>query len=203
VIPIGLTGGIGSGKSTVSSMMAAFGAVVIDADKIARELQAPDTPVFGAMVDRFGPEIVADDGTLDRPKIAAIVFSDSRELQALNAIVHPAINVEIEHRLAELESSDKVVVLDIPLLAEGQGRYSTAGVVVVDIDEDVAVRRLVEYRGFAEEDARARMASQASREQRRAIADRIINNSGSLASLEVQVEDVYQWAQQLREPEHS
>jgi dephospho-CoA kinase len=203
VIPIGLTGGIGSGKSTVSSMMAALGAVVIDADKIARELQAPGTPVFDAMVDRFGPEIVADDGTLDRPKIASIVFSDSRELQSLNAIVHPAINVEIEQRLAALESSDKVVVLDIPLLAEGQGRYPTIGVVVVDIDEAVAVRRLVEYRGFTEEDARARMASQASREQRRAIADRIIDNSGSLASLEVQVEDVYQWAQQLREPEHS
>ncbi len=203
MIPIGLTGGIGSGKSTVSSMMAALGAVVIDADKIARELQAPGTPVFDAMVARFGPEIVAADGTLDRPRIAAIVFSDSRELQSLNAIVHPAINVEIEHRLAELESSDKVVVLDIPLLAEGQGRYPTIGVVVVDIDEAVAVHRLVEYRGFTEEDARARMASQASREQRRAIADRVIDNSGSLASLEVQVEDVFQWAQQLREPEHS
>ncbi|MFV1991186.1 MAG: dephospho-CoA kinase [Acidimicrobiales bacterium] len=197
MIPIGLTGGIGSGKSTVSSMMAARGAVIIDADKITRDLQRPNTEVFVAMVDRFGPEVVASDGTLDRPKLASIVFADPVELRALNEIVHPAVGQEIGLQLEAQALSNNVVILDVPLLAEGKGRYPTVGVVVVDIDEDVAVQRLVEHRGFTEADVRARMKAQAGREQRLAIADRVIENSGSLESLRVQVEETFLWAQRL------
>ncbi len=178
-------------------MLAEMGAVIIDADEITRALQRPGVEVFLAMVSHFGSAIVASDGTLDRARVAAIVFADPDELRALNAIVHPAVGKEIRRQLEEQRILDNVVVLDIPLLAEGKGRYPTAGVVVVDIDEDAAVQRLVEHRGFDEADVRARMKAQASREQRLAIADRVIDNSGSFESLRAQVEEVFQWAQGL------
>lgn len=183
---IGLTGGIGSGKSTVSAMLAARGAVVIDADRITRELQEPGTAVFEAMVERFGPGIVATDGTLDRQAVADLVFSDTEALKALNAIVHPAVGAEIARRLEAEASTDHIVILDVPLLVES-GRDDLAALVVVDVDPEIALRRLVEQREMREDDARARMARQASREDRLTRADEVIDNSGSLDELASQV----------------
>jgi dephospho-CoA kinase len=181
---IGLTGGIGSGKSTVSALLAAKGAVIIDADAITREVQQPGTEVFQAMVDRFGPGIVAADGTLDRPAVAEIVFNDPEALKDLNGIVHPAVGAETTRRILEQAETDHLVVLDIPLLVESAGKRDVAGIVVVDVDPEVALRRLVEHRGFTEEDARARMSRQATREERLARADLVIDNSGTPEDLE-------------------
>jgi dephospho-CoA kinase len=192
VLLVGLTGGIGSGKSSVSSLLAAEGAVVIDADAITRELQEPGTPVFEAMVERFGPGIVAADGTLDRPAVADIVFADPAALADLNAIVHPAVGAEIARRLEAEVGTDHVVILDVPLLVES-GRDDLVGLVVVDTDPEVAVRRLVEHRGFREADARARIARQASREERLARADFVIDNNGDRAALDRAVADCWQW----------
>ena len=177
MIVVGLTGGIGSGKSTVSAFLAERGAVVVDADAITRQLQAPGQPVLAAIVERFGPEIVSADGTLDRAALAAIVFDDPAALKDLTAIVHPAVGKEIARRLEAERGGDRVVVLDIPLLVES-GRYQVAGLVVVDVDPDVAVERLVRFRGMSEADARARMANQVSRADRLAKADWVIDNSG-------------------------
>jgi dephospho-CoA kinase len=196
VIVVGLTGGIGSGKSTVSALLAAQGAVVVDADAITRQLQAPGQPVLAAIVERFGPEIVSADGSLDRAALAAIVFGDPAALKHLNAIVHPAVGAEIARRLEAEQVGDRVVVLDIPLLVEG-GRYKVAGLVVVDVDPEVAVERLVRFRGMSEADARARMANQVSRADRLAKADWVIDNSGDLAALERQVDSAWTWMQSL------
>jgi dephospho-CoA kinase len=187
---IGLTGGIGSGKSTVSALLAARGAVVIDADAITRELQQPGTEVFDAMVARFGPGIVAADGTLDRQAVADLVFADAEALADLNAIVHPAVGTELARRLAEEAETDHLVVLDVPLLVES-GRSDLAGLVVVDVDPELAVERLVSQRGMREDDARARMARQVSREERLARADVVIDNSGSLVALEARIDAVW------------
>ena len=196
MIVVGLTGGIGSGKSTVSALLAERGAVVVDADAITRQLQAPGQPVLAAIVERFGPEIVSADGTLDRAALAAIVFDDPAALKELTAIVHPAVGKEIARRLEAERGGDRVVVLDIPLLVES-GRYQVAGLVVVDVDPDVAVERLVRFRGMSEADARARMANQVSRADRLAKADRVIDNSGDLAALEEQTDAAWTWMQTL------
>ena len=189
---IGLTGGIGSGKSTVSALLAARGAVIIDADAITREVQQPGTPVFEAMVERFGPGIVAPDGTLDRPAVADIVFGDPEALQDLNGIVHPAVGAETTRRILEQAATDHLVVLDIPLLVESSSRdRDIAGLVVVDVDPEVAVRRLVEHRGMREDDVRARMARQATREERRARADLVIDNSGSPEDLAAAIDALW------------
>jgi dephospho-CoA kinase len=193
---MGLTGGIGAGKSTVSSRLRARGAVVVDADAITKELQQPGTDVFAAMVARFGDRILAADGTLDRQAVADIVFNDPEELKALNAIVHPAVGVEIFKRIEEQTASDNVVVLDIPLLVEG-GRYKVGGVLVVDTPIDVAVQRLVELRGMDEADARARIANQVSREDRVAKADYVIDNGGTQADLDARMDDLWAWIQSL------
>lgn len=187
---IGLTGGIGSGKSTVSGLLAELGAVVIDADAITRDLQQPGTPVLAAMVERFGEGILTSDGTLDRQAVADIVFTDSEALADLGRIVHPAVGAEIARRLQEEAETDHVVILDVPLLVES-GRDDMAALVVVDVDPEVAVRRLVEQRGMREDDARARMARQASRDERRAKADVVIDNSGSLDDLRSAVSDAW------------
>lgn len=179
---IGLTGGIGSGKSTVSALLAERGAVVIDADAITRELQRSGQPVFEAMVERFGPGVVADGGELDRQAVADVVFADPAALADLNVIVHPAVGAEIARRLEVEAATDHLVVLDVPLLVES-GRDDLAALVVVDVGPEVAVRRLVEHRGMREDDARARMARQASREERLARADLVVDNSGSLDEL--------------------
>jgi dephospho-CoA kinase len=197
VLLIGLTGGIGSGKSSVSALLAQRGAVIIDADAITRELQQPGTEVFAAMVERFGEAIVGPDGSLDRQAVADVVFNDAEALADLNKIVHPAVGVEIARRLAEEAGTDHLVVLDVPLLVES-GRGDMAGLVVVDVDPEVAVRRLVEQRGMREDDVRARMARQAGREERLAKADVVIDNSGTLAELEAAVAAIWPRLLELR-----
>jgi dephospho-CoA kinase len=197
VLLLGLTGGIGSGKSTVSAALAARGAVVVDADAIVRELQAPGGVVLSAMVERFGAEILRDDGTLDRQRVADRVFHDPVELEALNAIVHPAVGEEIRRRIEAERGGDRVVVLDVPLLVEKRG-YRTDGTIVVDVDPELAVQRLVRSRGFSEADARARIANQASRDERLAAADFVIPNDGSLEELEDRIEECWRWIEQRR-----
>ena len=196
MILLGLTGGIGSGKSTVSAMLADRGAVIIDADAIVRELQAPGQPLLAELAAEFGDSILGADGSLDRAALAAAAFGDKEKVAALNRIVHPAVGREMNRRLEEQRDTDNVVVLDIPLLAENP-RKGLCGVIVVDVPVDTAVERLMRHRGFSESDARARVANQASRETRLAIADRVLDNSGDIASLESQVDEVWQWAQSL------
>jgi dephospho-CoA kinase len=198
VLVVGLTGGIGSGKSTVSSLLAAKGAVIVDADEVVREQQRPGTPVFDAMVERFGAGIIAADGTLDRAAVADIVFADPQALADLNNIVHPAVGAAIARRMEELSGTDAVVVLDVPLLVEASRGYPLAGLIVVDVDPDIAVERLVMQRGMTEEDARSRMSRQASREERRARADVVIDNRGTPTDLAHQVDAVWDWLERLR-----
>lgn len=198
----GLTGGIGSGKSTVAAGLVDRGAVLIDADAIVKELQAPGGAVLAAMVEHFGPGIVSSSGELDRQAVADIVFNDDAQLKALNDIVHPAVGKEMKARHDALKGSDAIVVNDIPLLVLADGTKSPRkeydrllGIVVVDCDVETAVQRLVEHRGFSEGDARARIASQASREDRLAVADHVIDNSGDLPSLEPRLDACWQWMQ--------
>jgi dephospho-CoA kinase len=198
VLVVGLTGGIGSGKSTVSALLAAKGAVIVDADDVVREQQRPGTAVFDAMVERFGTGIVAADGTLDRAAVADIVFADPQALEDLNNIVHPAVGAEIARRMESLSGTDAVVVLDVPLLVEASRGYPLAGLIVVDVDPDIAVERLVMQRGMTEEDARSRMSRQASREERRARADVVIDNRGTPSDLAHQVDAVWDWLERLR-----
>ncbi len=186
MVLVGLTGGIGSGKSTVSAALAARGALVIDADAIVREVQEPGTEVFDAIVERFGPDVVALDGTLDRQAVADLVFTDDTALADLNAIVHPAVGAEIARRLEEAAGTDQVVVLDVPLLVES-GRDDMAALLVVDVDPEIAVSRVVEQRGMREADVRARIARQASREERLARATHVIDNSGNRFDLETRI----------------
>ncbi|MFD8081812.1 dephospho-CoA kinase [Kitasatospora sp. NPDC059722] len=190
MLKIGLTGGIGAGKSEVSRLLAAHGAVIVDSDVLAREVVAPGTAGLAAVVAEFGPAVLRPDGSLDRPALGAIVFAAPDRLQALNAIVHPLVRA----RSAELEAAaapDAVVVHDVPLLAEnGLGPLYDL-VVVVDAADDVRVARLVELRGMTEDEARARMAAQATREERLAIADVVIDNSGPLEELPARVAEVW------------
>ena len=191
---VGLTGGIGSGKSTVSSMLAELGAVIVDADRIARELQEPGSPVLAQMAERFGGHVIATDGTLDRAAVAAIVFgTDEASRQALadlNGIVHPALQREIRARIEAERDTDRVVILDFPLLAENP-RDDLDATIVIDVDPEVAIARLVEFRSMDADDARRRIANQASREQRLAIATHVIDNSGDLTTLRAQVDAVW------------
>lgn len=190
MLKIGLTGGIGAGKSEVSRLFAARGAVIVDSDVIAREVVAPGTDGLAAVITEFGPQVLREDGTLDRPALGAVVFADPERLKALNAIVHPLVR----DRAAELEAAaapDAVVVHDVPLLAENHLAPLYDLVVVVDAADEVRVDRLVRLRGMAEEEARARMAAQATREDRLAIANLVIDNSGGLAELEARVDEVW------------
>ncbi len=188
---------MGSGKSSVSSRLVDRGAVVIDADAITRELQQPGQPVLAAMVERFGQSILDSDGSLDRQAVADIVFSDPAALADLNGIVHPAVGAEIARRLEVEATAGNVVVLDVPLLVES-GRSDMAALIVVDVDPEVAVRRLVDFRSVREDDARARMALQASREDRLARADHVIDNSGSPDDLDLEVDRAWRWIQVLK-----
>ena len=195
MLRVGLTGGIGSGKSEVSKRLAAQGAVIIDADAIARDVVAAGTDGLAEVVEAFGPEILRADGQLDRPRLGDIVFADPALRGKLNAIVHPRVGA----RMAELERGagpGAIVVHDVPLIAENglAGGYDL--VVVVDVPPRIQVERLVRYRGMTREQAQARMAAQASREQRLAIAGIVIDNSGSLAELDRQVGDL--WAELRR-----
>ncbi|ANZ19333.1 dephospho-CoA kinase [Streptomyces noursei] len=191
MVKVGLTGGIGAGKSEVSRLLASYGAVIVDADKIAREVVEPGTPGLAAVVEEFGAEVLAADGTLDRPKLGALVFSDQEKLKALNAIVHPLVGA----RSAELEASagpDAVVVHDVPLLTENGLAPLYDLVVVVDATPQTQLDRLVRLRGMAEDEVRRRMAAQATREERLAVADLVIDNDGPLEALEPQVREVWE-----------
>jgi dephospho-CoA kinase len=189
---VGLTGGIGSGKSTVSLLLAERGAVIIDADAITRLLQQPGAPLLQKLADRFGAHVIDANGALDRAAVASIVFSDPEALKDLNSIVHPAVAAEMDRQLQEQRGTDNVVILDIPLLTENP-RTGLCGVVVVDVPVEIAVERLVKFRQMDAADAHARISKQASREDRRAIADKVIDNSGDKADLEQQIEELWNW----------
>jgi dephospho-CoA kinase len=196
MILVGLTGGIGAGKSSVSSRLSALGAVIIDADVIVRELQQPGQPLVTELTEHFGAGILRADGSLDRPSLAALAFGNADALASLNRIVHPAVGREMTQRIDEQFDTDHVVVLDIPLLAENP-RQGLAATIVVDCPVEVAVERLVTMRGFTREDAEARVAAQASREKRIALATHVLHNDGSLQHLHRQVDRLWQALQSL------
>lgn len=187
---VGLTGGIGAGKSEVSRRLAAQGGVVIDADAIARDVVAPGTPGLAEVVDAFGPEILLADGGLDRPRLGEMVFRDAALRARLNAIVHPRVG-RVMRELEESAGQGAIVVHDVPLIAENKMAGSYDLVVVVDVPPRLQLDRLVRLRGMTREQARARMAAQASREQRLAIAGIVIDNSSSLAELDRQVGELW------------
>ena len=197
MILIGLTGGIGSGKSEVARLLSALGAEVIDADQIVRELQQPGAEVYHAMIEMLGQEIVSPDKSLDRGKIAGQVFADESLLKKLNELIHPIVRRVMNERVESFRNTDKVVVLDIPLLVENP-RPGLDGVLVVDLDTQIAIQRLVEQRQMKLEDAQARVTKQATREQRRAIAGHVIDNSGDRKALEASVDRAWTWIRSLK-----
>jgi dephospho-CoA kinase len=202
VLRVGLTGGIGSGKSAVAERLAALGAVVLDGDKSARAVVEPGTPGLARIAETFGPGVLRADGSLDRAKLAGIVFSDAAAREKLNAITHPLVHEHLqaaEEAAVKAGGTDTIVVHDIPLLAEGQRAAEFDVVIVVDVPTELQVSRLA-GRGLAEDQARARMAAQATREQRLAIADIVIDNSGTLEDLDRQVAEV--WADLVSRGKH-
>lgn len=190
-----LTGGIGAGKSSVSSALADRGAVIVDADAIVKELQGPGGEIHAAMVERWGEAIVADDGSLNRQAVADIVFNDEAELKALNEIVHPAVRAEMRRQAAEHDDTDRIVVLDIPLLngREDAAKRGARGIIVVDCPTETAIDRLVEFRSFPRADAEARVANQVDRDERLGWADFVIDNGGDQAQLEAEIERCWAW----------
>ena len=192
MILVGLTGGIGSGKSTVSGLLQARGAVIIDADAIVREVQQPGSPVLAELAQKFGSDVLAEDGSLDRQAVANIVFTDPDALKSLNAIVHPAVGREMNQRMIAQRASNNVVVLDIPLLTENP-REGLQGRIVVDIPVELQVQRLTSFRGFDEADARARISRQATRQERLDQADFVVDNSGGLEDLIPQIDLLWTW----------
>ncbi len=192
MLVVGLTGGIGSGKSAVSAMLSARGAVVLDADVHAREVVAPGTPGLAAVVAAFGDGVLGADGMLDREALGKLVFTDREQLLRLNAIVHPLVGELSERRRREAAAAGiEIVVHDVPLLAENDLAALYDVIVVVDCDPQTQLDRLVQQRGMSRHDAEARMARQASREQRLEIADEVLNNDGTLDELEDQVEALW------------
>ena len=190
MVRIGLTGGIASGKSTVSQVLRELGAVVIDADALAREVVERGTPGLAAVVEEFGPGLLTPDGDLDRSAMGRLVFGDEDARRRLEGIIHPLVY----QRITELEAeapADAVVVHDIPLLTENDRAGDFDAVIVVDVPEEVQVERMVRDRGWTVDDARSRIRAQATREQRRAVATHVIDNSGSLEQLRSRVEAVY------------
>jgi dephospho-CoA kinase len=194
VLAVGLTGGIGSGKSAVADLLVSRGAVLIDADQVARDVVTPDGPAYQPLIDRFGPGIVAADGTIDRPALAAVAFSDDAARADLNSITHPAIGVAMIGALEAQAGTDHIVVLAIPLLtALHRETMKLDQVVVVDCPTDVALERLLSQRGMERADAEARIRAQISREERKVNADYVLDNSGDRASLEAGVADLWEW----------
>ncbi len=192
MLRVGLTGGIGSGKSTVAEALVGRGAALVDGDLIAREIVEPGGPAFALVVERFGPAVVDSEGRIDRPALAAIVFADADARRDLNAITHPLIGATMLERVAAWEGTDRIVVLDVPLLTAGTvAFYRLDTVVVVDVPEPVAVARLVEHRGFAEDDARARIAAQIGRAERVAFADLVVDNAGTRRDLDDRIDGVW------------
>lgn len=191
MLRVGLTGGIGAGKSAVSRRLAARGAVVVDSDLLAREVVEPGTDGLREVVAAFGDGVLASDGSLDRAALGRLVFGDEHARRRLESIIHPRVRA----RAAELEKAagdDAVVVHDVPLLVETGQAESFDVVVVVDVPVDVAVDRLTTQRGLTEEEARSRIATQATREQRRAAADVVLDNTGTLADIDQRVEELWQ-----------
>jgi dephospho-CoA kinase len=194
VLRAGLTGGIGSGKSEVSRRLAAHGAVIIDADVAARAVVAPGSPGLARVTEAFGTGVLGPDGVLDRDRLGAIVFADLASRTTLNAIVHPLVGewMRAAEQSAVAAAHDGVIVVhDVPLLAENRRARDFDLVIVVDVPPELQLERLVSQRGMTPEQARARMAAQATREQRLAVADLVIDNSGSLADLDRRVADVW------------
>jgi dephospho-CoA kinase len=201
VLAVGLTGGMGSGKSAVADLLVERGAVLIDADRIAREVVTPGGEAYQPLVERFGTEILSPDGTIDRAALAGIAFHDADALAALNAITHPAISAVMTARRAAEEETDHVVVLDIPLLVPAHREVlSLDVVVVVDCPVEVALARLVEQRGFTRADAEARMAAQPDRQERRRGADFVIDNAGDRSQLVEEVDRVWRALVALPQP---
>ncbi len=197
MILIGLTGGIGCGKSEVSRLLADRGAIIVDADLIVRELQQPGGEIFNKIVEMFGPSVVAEDGSLNRGAVANEVFKDKEVLKKLNELIHPVVRRVMNERVKSYSDTSKIVVLDIPLLVENP-REGLDGVVVVDLDPEIAVARIVDQRKMNIDDARARVANQSSREQRKAIANFLIDNSGDRKALDLQVDAAWSWITALK-----
>ena len=202
MLEIGLTGGIGSGKSTAATGFVKHGAALIDADQIVRDLQQPGEKVFEEMLSKWGTDILTADGQLDRQLIANIVFSNPEELSVLNEIVHPAVREEMTNRRRVHLDTDNTVILEIPLLVESGYRNFDA-IVVVDVDTEIAVKRLVEHRSFEEEDARKRIEKQVSRESRTEIADYVIENNTSIENFEKEINKCWEWIESIERPEIS
>jgi dephospho-CoA kinase len=197
MLAVGLTGGIGSGKSAVADLLVERGAVLIDADQVARDVVMPGGPAYQPLIDRFGPGIVDDDGTIDRKGLAAIAFADDESRLALNAITHPAIGIAMIQARDALADTDDIVVLAIPLLtALHRETVKLHKVVVVDTPTDVALDRLLSQRGFDRTDAEARIKAQISREERVKEADYVLDNSGNREALEVAVATLWDWLQE-------
>ena len=190
MVRVGLTGGIAMGKSTVSDLLRSHGAVVIDADAIAREVVEPGTPGFDQVVAEFGEEILDPSGAIDRPRLGAIVFADEAARKRLEKIVHPLVFLRIVE-LEEQAPKDGIVVHDLPLLAEGGRADTFDAVIVIDAPEEMQIERMIRDRGWTEEDARARIAAQATREQRRSIATHLIDNTGTREDLARRVGEVF------------
>jgi len=187
---VGLTGGVASGKSTVAAILESLGAVVVDADQLAREVVQPGTPGLAAVLEAFGPDLLAGDGSLDRPALGKVVFSDERARRRLEGILHPLIRA----RAAEIEAEagpDAVVVHDIPLLAETGQAAGFDAVLVVDVPVPTQIERMVADRGMSREDAEARVAAQASREDRLAVATYVVDNTGTREDLRDRVTEVF------------
>ena len=197
MILIGLTGGIGCGKSEVSRLLERHGAVIVDADLIVRELQQPGAEIFRRMVEMFGDKVVAADGSLDRAAVANEVFKDTEILGKLNLLIHPVVRRVMNERVERYRDTDKVVVLDIPLLVENP-REGLDGILVVDLDPQIAIERIVDQRKMSIDDAKARVSRQSSREQRLAIANHVIDNSGDRDALAKKVEAAWSWISSLR-----
>jgi dephospho-CoA kinase len=200
MLAIGLTGGIGAGKSLVADLLARRGAVIVDADRIAREVVSPGGPAYAPLVRRFGASVVLPDGTIDRPALAAVAFHDAQALADLNAITHPVIGAAMADRLVQLTGSDTVAVVAIPLLtAAHRSALGLQCVVVVDCPTELAIERLVRLRGMDPEDARARVAAQQSREERLELADYVVDNSSSYEHLVDQVSELWARIEELRQ----
>ena len=197
MILIGLTGGIGCGKSEVSRLLQKRGAVVIDADLIVRELQQPGQEIFVSMVEMLGDKVVASDGSLDRAAVANEVFKDAELLKKLNLLIHPVVRRVMNERVESYQETNEVVVLDIPLLVENP-REGLDGVLVVDLDPNIAIERIVEQRNMSIDDAKARVSRQSTREQRLAIADHVIDNSGDRGALANQIDIAWSWIKSLK-----
>ena len=197
MILIGLTGGIGCGKSEVSRLLENRGAVIVDADLIVRELQQPGAEIFLRRGEMFGDKVVAADGSLNRAAVANEVFKDAETLGKLNLLIHPVVRRVMNERVESYRSTDEVVVLDIPLLVENP-REGLDGILVVDLDPQIAIERIVDQRKMSIDDAKARVSRQSSREQRLAIANHVIDNSGDRDALAKQVELAWSWIISLK-----